>query len=199
MLAAICKDYDSKFIHISIDYVFDGNATSAYTENFQTHPINHYGASKLEGEKQAFEFNPDSIVIRSSWVYSEFGKNFVKTMLELMTRKNEISVVNDQLGSPTYAADLAETILKIISSGKWQPGIYHYCNEGVINWYEFAQAICEISGNHSKINPISTSEYPTPAIRPGYTAMDTKKIQTTFEMSSKKWKESLITCVHKLR
>ena len=189
---------DSKFIHISTDYVFDGNANSAYTENFQTHPINHYGASKLEGEKQAFQFNPDSIVMRSSWVYSEFGKNFVKTMLELMTRKNEISVVNDQLGSPTYAADLAETILKIISSGKWQPGIYHYCNAGVINWYEFAQAICEISGNQTKINSITTSQYPTSALRPAYSVLATGKIQNSFGIAPKNWKESLVVCIEKL-
>ena len=116
-----------------------------------------------------------------------------------MERKNGISAANDQVGSSAYAADLAGVILLIISSGKWQPGIYHFCNVGVTNWFEFAQAIGEISGSHSKINAISTSEYPTPAIRPGYTAMDTKKIQTTFEMSPKKWKESLITCVHKLR
>ena len=198
VLAAICKEYNSKFIHISTDYVFDGNATSPYNESFQTHPINVYGASKLEGEQQAFQFNPDSIIIRSSWVYSEFGKNFVKTMLELMSGKNEISVVNDQLGSPTYAADLAEVILKIIFSGKWQPGIYHYCNAGVINWFEFAQAIGELSGNHVKINPITTSLYPTPAKRPAYSALATGKILNTFEIATKNWKESLVVCIEKL-
>ena len=198
VLAAICKEYDSKFIHISTDYVFDGNATTPYSENFQTNPINTYGASKLEGEQQALQFNSDSIIIRSSWVYSAYGKNFVRTMLELMSRGNEISVVNDQFGSPTYATDLAEAILQIISSGKWYPGIYNYCNEGVINWFEFAQTIGELSESLLKINSIPTSQYPTPAQRPGYTALNTKKIQTTFGIDPKKWKESLFVCINKL-
>ena len=199
VLAAVCKEYGTKLIHISTDYVFDSNATTPYTEKFQTNPINIYGASKLEGEKQAMQFNPESIIIRSSWVYSEFGKNFVKTMLKLMERKNEISVVNDQIGSPTYAADLAEVILQIISSGNWQPGIYHYCNEGVISWFEFAEAICDISGYQSKVNPIPSSQYPTPARRPVYSALDTRKIQTTFGITPKNWIESLGICIKKIQ
>ena len=198
VLAAICNEYHTQFIHVSTDYIFDGKATSPYNENSQVNPINTYGASKLEGEKQALQFNPGSVVIRSSWVYSTFGKNFVRTMLRLMSAKNEISVVNDQFGSPTYAVDLAEAILQIISSGKWQPGIYNYCNEGVISWFEFAQAIAEISGNKSKINPIPSTQYPTPAPRPAYSALDIQKIKNTYGIRSKGWKESLAVCIRKL-
>jgi dTDP-4-dehydrorhamnose reductase len=199
VLAAICKENKTKFIHISTDYVFDGKATSPYKEDFAPHPINIYGASKLEGERQAFQLNPESIIIRSSWVYSEFGKNFVKTMLQLMQRQNEISVVNDQFGSPTYAADLAEATLQIVSSEKWQPGIFHYCNDGIITWYDFAKAIAEISGNNCKINPIATKEYPTPAARPTYSALDTSKIKNSFGIQIKNWKESLGVCIERIK
>ena len=204
VLAAVCKENNTRFIHISTDYVFDGNATAPYSENFQTNPINTYGASKLEGEKQALQFNPDSIIIRSSWVYSEFGKNFVKTMLALMSGKNEISVVDDQVGSPTYAADLAEMILRIISHSKfknsnWVPGIYHFSNEGVINWYEFGNAIKGITKNSGVIKPISTAEYPTAAKRPAYSALDKSKIQKAFNIQLKDWKTSLKTCIEKIK
>lgn len=198
VLAAICKEYHTKLVHLSTDYVFDGKATVPYTESFQVNPVNVYGASKLEGEQQTMQFNPDSIIIRSSWVYSEYGKNFVRTMLELMLRKNEISVVNDQFGSPTYASDLAKVILNIISSGIWHPGIYHYCNEGVISWFDFAEAIKEISGSHSKINPVPSAQYPTPAKRPSYSALNTEKIKNTFSISTKSWKESLAICIKQL-
>lgn len=197
VLAAVCKEHKTKFIHISTDYVFSGNATYPYTENFPTDPVNIYGASKLEGEKQAMQLNPDSVIIRTSWVYSSHGKNFVKTMLRLMNEKNEISVVNDQVGSPTYAADLAEAIMQI--AGKWQPGIYNYSNDGVISWYEFALAIKEITGGTCKINPVSTTEYPTPARRPAYSVLDKTKIQKTFGIKLKNWKESLAACIAKIK
>lgn len=197
VLAAVCKEHKTKFIHISTDYVFSGNATYPYSENFPTDPVNIYGASKLEGEKQAMQLNPDSVIIRTSWVYSSHGKNFVKTMLRLMNEKNEISVVNDQVGSPTYAADLAEAIMQI--AGKWQPGIYNYSNDGVISWYEFALAIKEITGGTCKINPVSTTEYPTPARRPAYSVLDKTKIQKTFGIKLKNWKESLAACIAKIK
>lgn len=197
ILAAVCKEHKTKFIHFSTDYVFSGNATYPYTENFPTDPVNVYGASKLEGEKQALQLNPDSIIIRTSWVYSSHGKNFVKTMMRLMNEKNEISVVNDQLGSPTYAADLAEVIMQII--GNWQPGIYNYSNDGVISWYEFALAIKEITGGTCKINPVATSEYPTPAKRPAYSVLDKTKIQKTFGIQLKNWKDSLAVCIAKMK
>ncbi|HQV59287.1 MAG: dTDP-4-dehydrorhamnose reductase [Chitinophagaceae bacterium] len=199
VLAAVCKEYQTKFIHISTDYVFDGTATVPYKEDSLTNPQSVYGASKLEGEKEALRFNPDSIIIRTSWVYSEFGKNFVKTMLKLMNEREELNVVSDQFGSPTYAADLAEAILQIISSGQWHPGIYHYSNEGKISWYEFAVAIKALSGNVCKVNPIPTSQYPTPAKRPAYSVLDKTKIQSAFSVRIKDWKTSLETCLSRLK
>lgn len=203
VLAAICKEYDTKFIHISTDYVFNGDGTYPYTENFPTNPINTYGASKLEGEKQAVQLNPDCIIIRTSWVYSSHGKNFVKTMMRLMNEKDELKVVNDQVGSPTYAADLAEAMLKIIGNRQlaidnWKPGIYNFSNEGIISWYEFALAIKGITNNACDVKPISTSEYPTPAERPEYSVLDKTKIQETFGIQLKDWKESLAGCIKKI-
>lgn len=195
VLAAVCRQHDTRLIHISTDYVFDGKSGFPYPEDAITNPQSVYGASKLEGEKQALQFDPDCIIIRSSWVYSEYGKNFVKTMLGLMAEKKEISVVNDQLGSPTYAADLAEAILGIISSPEWKPGIYHYCNEGVISWYEFALAIKELIHSPCKVNPIPTAQYPTPAKRPAFSALDTQKIRNIFGLNPKPWKESLTHCL----
>ena len=199
VLAAVCKEYGTKLIHISTDYVFDGTATIPYKEESLTNPQSVYGASKLEGEKEALRFNPDSIIIRPSWVYSEFGKNFVKTMLKLMSEREELNVVSDQFGSPTYAADLAEAILQIISSGQWHPGIYHFSNEGIISWYEFAVAVKELSGNICKVNPIPTSQYPTPAKRPAYSVLDKTKIQSAFSVRIKDWKASLETCLSRLK
>ncbi len=204
ILAAVCKEHNTRFIHISTDYVYDGNGTTPYLETDITDPINVYGASKLDGENQALQFNPDSIIIRTSWVYSEFGKNFVKTMLDLMTNRDQISVVNDQVGSPTYAADLAEAILEIINNCQlsmvnWSPGIYHYSNEGVISWFDFAVAIKELSGSSCKINPIHSSFFPTRAKRPNYSVLDKSKIQKTFGIQLKDWKASLAMCFERLK
>ncbi len=204
VLAAICKEHNTKFIHISTDYVFNGEGTYPYTENFPTDPVNVYGASKLEGEKDAAGFNPDCIIIRTSWVYSSFGKNFVKTMMRLMNEKDEIRVVNDQIGSPTYAADLAEVILTIIGNAqltteKWVPGIYNFSNEGIITWYEFAVAIKEIINCPCDVKPITTTEYPTPAKRPAYSVLDKTKVQETFGVQLKDWKESLAVCISKIK
>ncbi len=206
VLAAVCKEHDTKLVHISTDYVFDGTATEPYREDSPTNPQCVYGASKLEGEKQALQFNPGTIIIRTSWVYSEFGKNFVRNMLKLMGEKEQINVVDDQFGSPTYAADLAEVVLQIISSGNlpagrqsWLPGIYHYCNEGVISWYDFAVAIKKMTGSHCKITPIPTSQYPTAAKRPAYSALDTSKIQQTFSVALKGWEKSLGACLERLK
>lgn len=198
VLAAVCSENQCGLVHISTDYVFDGKAKEPYTEDADTNPQSVYGASKLEGEKQAVEYNPESIIIRTSWVYSEYGKNFVKTMLRLMSEKEEISVVNDQYGSPTYAADLAEAILQIISSGKWQPGIYHYSNRGIISWYDFAEAIRELSGSKCNINPIPTSQFPTPAKRPAWSVLDTSRIQAVYGITIKDWKDSLRVCYQNL-
>ena len=198
LLAAICKAEHCKFIHISTDYVFDGTASVPYLEDSPTSPQGVYGASKLEGEKQALQFNPDSIIIRTSWVYSSFGKNFVKTMLKLLQVKDEISVVDDQIGSPTYAKDLAEVILQIIASQNWQPGIYNYSNDGEISWYDFAERIKELSGSSCKINPIPTTQYPTPAKRPAYSVLDKTKIQQVLGIKLKDWQNSLAECLEKM-
>jgi dTDP-4-dehydrorhamnose reductase len=199
VLAAASKEANSKFIHISTDYVFDGTATSPYKIDAPINPQSVYGTTKAEGEKLALKNNPSSIIIRTAWVYSEFGKNFVKTMLRLMSEKESINVVNDQVGSPTYAADLAEAILHIISSNKWQPGVYHYSNTGVISWYDFAVAIKELSGSSCKVNPIPSSQYPTPAKRPAYSVLDTSLIASTFGLQLKDWKQSLQNALLKLR
>ena len=203
VLAAICKEHNTKLIHISTDYVFDGNASEPYKEETITNPQSVYGASKLEGEKQALLLNPDVIIIRTSWSYSSHGKNFVKTMMRLMSEKNDISVVSDQIGSPTYAGDLAEVILQIIdkcqlSNEKCIPGIYHFSNDGIISWYDFATAIKEFTQSSNKINSISSAEYPTAAKRPAYSVLDNSKIQKTFEISLKNWKDSLHSCISKL-
>ncbi len=199
VLAAVCKENNCRFIHISTDYVFDGTATAPYREDDATNPQGVYGASKLEGERQALQLNPASIIIRTSWVYSEYGKNFVKTMLQLMNERDSINVVNDQIGSPTYAADLAEAILQIISSGNWQPGIYHFSNEGMITWYDFAVAIKELSGSKCNITPVPSSAYPTAAKRPAYSVLDKSKIQQTNGIILKNWKESLSRCLAKIK
>ena len=197
VLAAVCKENDCRFMHISTDYVFDGNATAPYKEDSPTNPQSVYGSSKLEGERQAMQLNPDAIIIRTSWVYSEFGKNFVRTMMKLMSEKTEINVVSDQVGSPTYAADLAELILQIIP--RWIPGIYHFSNEGIISWYDFAVAIKEITASNCKINAIPTSAYPTPAKRPAYSVLDKTKIQQSFGINLKNWKDSLAICIEKIK
>lgn len=194
-LAQGCRKHNSKFIHVSTDYVFDGLATSPYKEDDQTNPVNYYGYTKLKGEQYALAENPSSIVIRTSWVYSTFGGNFVKTMLRLMKERESLNVVGDQFGSPTYAADLAKVILDIVKSidgsSEDKAGIYHYSNDGIISWYDFAVAIKEISGSNCKVNPIPTSAYPTPAKRPAYSAFDKYKIQLAFSITIPNWKDSL--------
>lgn len=198
ILAAVCKEQDCQFVHISTDYVFDGTATTPYTPADATNPQSVYGASKLAGEQQAMELNPDSIIIRTSWVYSAFGKNFVKTMLRLMAERTEIGVVNDQLGSPTYAADLAETIMQIVASGKWHPGIYHFSNKGIISWYELAVAIRDSIGSNCKVNPIPTSAYPTPARRPAYSVMDSSLLTERYGITPQPWQERLKACLQQI-
>lgn len=202
-IADLCRQSKAGLIHISTDYVFDGKASFPYLEESVTDPVNAYGASKLAGEEYAAEMNPETIIIRTSWVYSAYGNNFVKTMLKLMDERKEINVVNDQVGSPTYARDLAECILQIITSNVKAEtsnlsGLYHFTNEGVISWYDFALAIKELTGSSCKINPIPTSQFPTPAKRPAYAVLNKKKIQETFGIELKDWKESLAICLKKM-
>lgn len=198
-LAAVCKQYSAGFIHFSTDYVFNGNADQPYKETDITDPVNYYGFTKLEGEQAALKNNPSSIIIRTSWVYSRFGKNFVKTMLRLMSEKESIGVVADQKGCPTYAADLAAAAMQVIENGKMLPGIYHYCNEGIISWHEFATAIKEISGSNCVVNPITTKDYPTPAKRPFYSALNTQKIRLSCDIVIPHWKQSLELCISKIQ
>lgn len=195
VLAKVCQSYNTRFIHVSTDYVFNGSGTVAYKEADPVDPLNIYGASKRKGEELALAGNPNTVIIRTSWVYSEFGKNFVKTMLRMMQEKPEIKVVNDQFGSPTYATDLAEAIITIIKSDTNQPGIYHYSNGGVINWFEFAVAIKDIIASSCVVHPIPTSEFPTPAKRPAYSVLDTQKIASTYQVKIPGWKESLRQCL----
>ncbi|MBP4141524.1 dTDP-4-dehydrorhamnose reductase [Flavobacterium sp. P4023] len=188
-----------KLIHVSTDYVFDGNSAVALTETAETNPINVYGFTKLAGEKACLEQNSNAIIIRTSWVYSSFGNNFVKTMSRLMQERESLNVVNDQIGSPTYAADLAEAIMTIIQHKNWQPGIYNFSNEGEISWYDFAVAIQEIGGFECDVNGILASNYPTPAKRPAYSLLDKSKIKTVFGVSVPEYKESLKKCMNLLR
>lgn len=186
---------DCQLIHVSTDYVFDGTASTALTETAQPNPINVYGVTKLAGEKACLEHNPNSIIIRTSWVYSSFGNNFVKTMSRLMQERDSLNVVNDQIGSPTYAADLAQAIMTILTHAHWQAGIYHFSNEGEISWYEFALAIREIGGFDCEISGIPSSAYPTPAKRPQYSLLDKSKIKNTFGVIVPSYKESLQKCL----
>jgi len=199
VLAEISKQYGTGFIHVSTDYVFKGDSPEPYKEDSQTGPISVYGASKLKGEIMSLTNNPDSIIIRTAWVYSEFGHNFVKTMIRLMKERKELNVVNDQVGAPTYAADLAKAIMTIIKSNKWEPGIYHFSNKGRISWYDFAVEIKELTGSECKLNPIPTSQYPTPAKRPAFSLLDTNKIQRVYGIDIPDWKMSLKKCLDHLK
>ncbi|KQO20447.1 NAD(P)-dependent oxidoreductase [Flavobacterium sp. Leaf82] len=180
-----------RLIHISTDYVFDGSSSIALNEEEETNPINIYGASKRAGEIACLKENPNSIIIRTSWVYSKFGNNFVKTMQRLMQEKEAINVVNDQVGSPTYAADLAQSLITIIKSPNWIPGIYNYSNEGEISWYEFALSIKEFGGYNCNVGGIPSASYPTPAKRPEFSLLDKNKIKTIYNLDIPNYKESL--------
>ena len=198
-IAKACKEVNALLVHYSTDYVFDGESETPYKEDDATGPINTYGKSKLLGEQLCMKEDADAIIIRTSWVYSSFGHNFVKTMMRLMNERNELNVVSDQIGSPTYAADLAKAILDIISSSEWESGIYHYSNEGKISWFEFAQAIKELTGSKAVVHPILTAEYPTPARRPKFSLMNKDKIRTVYQLEIPVWKDSLAKCIQLLQ
>lgn len=198
-LAEACAENNAQFIHVSTDYVFDGENNLAYTEEDFTNPLGVYGASKLAGDELALEVNPCSVILRTSWVYSEFGKNFVKTMLNLFATKDELNIVADQFGQPTNANDLAEAIMKIIKSEKITPGIFNFSNLGRISWFDFAEKIAELSDAKIKLNAIETSQYPTPAKRPKNSVLDLDKISKTYAVPLKPWEESLEDCVQILQ
>ena len=200
-LAGIAKEQKAKLIHTSTDYVFNGESDKPYLETDTANPINVYGETKLAGEQALKEIMPaNAIIIRTSWVYSEYGNNFVSTMLRLGKDRDEINVVSDQIGSPTYATDLAEVILKIIGNKEYKnkkqsTEIYHYSNKGKVSWYDFAKEIFKIAGVGCKVNPITTQQYPTPAQRPRNTLMSKDKIIEKFEVEILDWKESLQACI----
>ncbi len=194
-LAAACKQVNAKFIHFSTDFIFDGTNSVPYKEEDKSNPLSVYGGSKLAGEERVLLNNPDTILIRTSWVYSSFGNNFVKTILKLCKEREQLNVIYDQIGTPTYARDLAAVVLKIVGSEEWKPGIYNYSNEGVASWYDFAIAIRDIAGLKTKILPIETSQYPTPAERPKYSVLNKAKIKETFGLEIPHWRESLEKCI----
>ena len=204
-LASIASNQRARLIHISTDYVFDGKSDKPYTETDETNPINAYSRTKLAGEKALQTLMPmNALVIRASWLYSEYGNNFVSTMLRLGRERDELSVVNDQMGSPTYAADLADAILEIIKNKKFRDvaqttQIYNYSNEGEISWHEFAKEIFKIEKIECKVNPVTSKQYPTPAKRPRNTLMNKDKIVKVFNIKISNWKSSLNTCMTLLK
>jgi dTDP-4-dehydrorhamnose reductase len=189
-LAETCNELDAKLIHISTDFVFDGSNNIPYTENQIPNPRGVYGQTKLDGEKEIQNVFQNYYIIRTSWVYSQFGNNFMKTMLRLASERTSLSVVNDQIGTPTNAVDLAEALVQIVINNN-QYGIYNFSNEGQCSWYDFAKKIFEINNVNIDLKAIPTSEFPTPAERPKYSVLDKSKIKSTFGITIKTWEESL--------
>ncbi len=207
-LAEIAKQQNSQLILISTDYVFNGQNYKPYVESDSTDPQSVYGNTKLKGEQAFLKVNPKGCIIRTSWVYSEFGSNFVKTMLRLGQERSELGVIFDQVGTPTYAMDLAEAILDILSSEQANEKlkrtsvddkIFHFSNEGACSWYDFAKAIFEVSQIECSVNAIETKDYPTPAKRPHYSVMNKHKIKQTFSLAIPYWKDSLKSCLNKIQ
>ena len=196
-LAKISKEKNIKLVHISTDYVFDGKNFKPYCEEFQTNPNSVYGQTKLDGETEMLKINPyNSIIIRTSWVYSSFGNNFVKTMLKLGKERDELDVIFDQVGTPTYARDLAKTILDILPKiENKKVEIFNYSNEGVLSWYDFAKEIMRMAKLNCKINPIETFQYPAPATRPHNSLLNKSKIKKEFDIVIPYWKDSLDECL----
>ena len=199
LLAEVCAQHNATLIHISTDYIFSGDSRRAYTEDDTPAPLNAYGRTKLSGERAVTKSGCKSIILRTSWLYSEFGKNFVKTMRNLTATHKEIKVVADQFGTPTYAGDLAEAIVQIIEGGKYDKyGIYNYSNCGECSWYDFAMEIARESGNDNcKITSCTTADYPTKAMRPRYSVLDKSKFVATFGIKIPAWQESLAECIKK--
>ncbi len=198
-LATAAREVGARIIHISTDYVFDGRATRPYREDDTPSPTSVYGRTKLAGEQLLLrELPTDAVILRTAWLYSEVGNNFVKTMLRLGAERPEIRVVNDQLGSPTYAGDLAEAVLHILTAPTFHPGIYHYTNEGTCSWYDFARHILATAHPTCAVHPIPTTDYPTPAARPAYSVLDKSRIRTVYGLSIPRWQDSLDRCLQHL-
>lgn len=197
--ATVCKEHHVTMIHVSTDFVFKGDQPELLKENDLAEPINVYGLTKLEGEQEVINTLKEHFILRTSWLYSEYANNFVKTMLKLGADRNELNVIADQIGTPTYAIDLAGAILTIITSGQTDYGVYHYSNEGVTSWYDFAVGIFDISETAIKVKPIPTSQYPTRATRPKFSVMDKTKIKATFNIEVPYWRDSLKICIERLK
>ncbi|MGM9868356.1 MAG: dTDP-4-dehydrorhamnose reductase [Sodaliphilus sp.] len=199
ILAKAAKRHQAKMIHVSTDYVFSGDACVPYSEDHPTSPRSVYGSTKLEGEQRLLASLPDAVIMRTAWLYSPFGKNFVKTMLTLGRTKDSLKVIFDQIGSPTYAKDLAEAILTVITAPQWHAGIYHFSNEGVISWYDFTKAIHRLAGiTTCEVMPCTTDEYPTKAARPHYSVLNKSKFKSTFHTSIPYWEDSLKECIERI-
>ncbi len=198
-LAEAVETRGGALIQISTDYVFDGTAHIPYRETESTCPNSVYGRTKLAGEQNAQAHCKNTVIIRTAWLYSTFGNNFVKTMIRLGKEKEQLGVIFDQIGTPTYAGDLADAIMTVINKGI-VPGVYHFSNEGTISWYDFTKAIHRIAGiNTCKVNPLHTEEYPTPAARPHYSVLDKTKIKQTYGIEVPYWEDSLADCIAKLK
>ena len=200
-LAAAAKETGATLIHVSTDYVFDGTAHLPYTEDAPTAPLGVYGRTKLAGERAVAESGCKYLTFRTAWLYSEYGHNFLKTMLRLTSERDTLQVVFDQIGTPTYAGDLALAIFSIIESERYagNEGVYHFTDEGVCSWYDFATEIAAAAGHDScRIIPCHTSEFPTKAQRPAYSVLDKTKIKTTFQMDIPHWREAMIYCLKQL-
>lgn len=200
LLASESQKHHSKIIHISTDYVFDGKGHRPYLETDTPAPSSVYGSTKLEGEQLLMAMVPDSsVIIRTAWLYSPYGHNFMKTMIDLGKSKSSLKVVYDQIGTPTYALDLAQVIERVIDWPEWYPGIYHFSDEGAISWYDFTKAIHRIAGiDNCQVSPCTTEEYPTAAQRPHYSVFNKNKIKSTFRFTIPYWEESLKDCIKRL-
>lgn len=197
LLAQAAHKHGAKFIHVSTDYVFDGTSCRPYREDDPVCPVSVYGATKLDGERHIMDVAPDSIIVRTAWLYSPYGKNFVKTMLELGRSRDSLRVVCDQIGTPTYALDLASAIKSFIDCEQWHPGIYHFSNEGAISWYDFTIAIHRLAGiTTCHVLPCMTEDYPTAAKRPHYSVLDKNKIKSTLGFEIPYWEDSLEQCIY---
>lgn len=194
-LARICRETNCTLVHVSTDFVFDGSHSVPYKEDNATNPQGIYGLTKRDGELEIARGLERHFIVRTSWVYSQFGHNFMKTMLRLARERKEISVVNDQIGAPTYAVDLAHALLAIVCSGKTAYGIYHYSNGGIASWCDFAAEIFRLSESHVTLHAIPTSSFPTPAKRPAYSVLDTSRIRSVFAIEIRDWKQALAEAV----
>ena len=195
LIAQWSKKNNCKLIHISTDYVYDGTSLTPVKEDMQANPVNNYGKTKLFGDIACLKNNPSSIIIRTCWLYSSFCKNFVTNMINLMKSKSELKVINDQVGSPTYAGDLAKTILDLITHKNWMPGIYHYTNFGKVSWFDFVNDIKSIYGFNTTIDSISSKEYCMKTKRPKYSLLDNSKIKNTFDINQMNYLDSLKKCI----